>query len=108
MPAGIGFVIGLSLIFILFFYVFSLAVQPFRAYVPTVAGVLVIAMALHVAGFIRIPLLEREYRVMTTAPRGGGVAGGMLLGMGLASGWSRSGPCSAPPSSPGRRRRDWA
>jgi len=89
-PAGIGFVIGLSLIFILFFYVFSLAVQPIRAYVPVVAGVLVIVMALHVAGFIHIPLLEREYRLMTTAPRGGGMAGGMLLGMGLASGWT---PC---------------
>ena len=88
--AGAAFVAGLSLIFILFFYVFSLAVQPFRAYVPVVAGVLVIVMALHVAGFIHIPLLDREYRVMTTAPRGGGVAGGMLLGMGLASGWT---PC---------------
>src|SRR6202011_352653 len=41
--AGIGFVAGLSLIFILFFYAFSLAVQPVRAYVPVVAGVLVIA-----------------------------------------------------------------
>src|SRR5690349_13084737 len=32
--AGVGFVAGLSLVFILFFYVFSLAVQPFRTYVP--------------------------------------------------------------------------
>src|SRR6202171_5348152 len=47
--AGLGFVAGLSLIFILFFYLFSFAVQPFRAYVPVVAGVFVIAFALHVA-----------------------------------------------------------
>ena len=88
--AGIGFVAGLSIIFILFFYVFSLAVQPIRAYVPVVAGVFVIAMALHVAGFIRIPLVDREYRVMDRAPEKGGVAGGFVLGMGFASGWT---PC---------------
>ncbi len=88
--AGIAFVAGLSLIFILFFYVFSLAVQPIRAYVPVVAGVLVIAMAFHVAGLITIPFLDREYRVMDRAPARGGVTGGFLLGMGFAGGWT---PC---------------
>jgi cytochrome c-type biogenesis protein len=88
--AGLGFVAGLSLVFILFFYLFSLAVQPVRAYVPVVAGVLVLVMAAHVAGLIRIPLLDREYRVMDRPPSGGGVAGGFVLGMGFASGWT---PC---------------
>jgi cytochrome c-type biogenesis protein len=88
--AGIGFVAGLSLVFILFFYLFSLAVQPVRAYVPVVAGVFVIAVALHVAGLIRIPFLDREYRVMDRAPSRGGVVGGFVLGMGFASGWT---PC---------------
>jgi cytochrome c-type biogenesis protein len=87
---GAGFVVGLSLIFILFFYVFSLAVQPIRAYVPVVAGLVVIVMALHVAGLIRIPFLDTEYRLMKTAPQGGGAVGGFLLGIGFASGWT---PC---------------
>src|SRR5207302_10874528 len=43
--AGAAFVTGLSLIFILFFYAFSLAVQPIRAYVPVVAVVPGILMA---------------------------------------------------------------
>lgn len=88
--AGVGFVAGLSLVFILFFYVFSLVVQPVRAFVPVVAGIFVIALALHVAGVIRIPFLSGEYRVMKTAPQGGGIAGGFVLGMGFASGWT---PC---------------
>ncbi|HEV2036066.1 MAG TPA: cytochrome c biogenesis protein CcdA [Candidatus Dormibacteraeota bacterium] len=88
--AGLGFVAGLSLVFILFFYVFSIVVQPIRAYVPVVAGVFVIVMAFHVAGLIRIPFLSGEYRLMNRAPTRGGVAGGFVLGMGFASGWT---PC---------------
>ena len=88
--AGAAFVAGLSLIFILFFYVFSLAVEPIRPYVPIVAGVFVIVMAMQVAGVIHIPFLSSEYRVMKVAPTGGGATGGFVLGMGFASGWT---PC---------------
>src|SRR5258708_39010780 len=86
--AGVGFVAGLSLIFILFFYLFSFAVQPIRAYVPAVAGVLVIGFALHVAGLIRLPFLDREDRVVGRAPSRGGVGSGCVLGMGVARRWT--------------------
>src|SRR5258708_20531203 len=84
--AGVGFVAGLSVIFVLFFYVFSFAVQPIRAYVPVVAGVLVIGFALHVAVLIRLPFLDRESRVMDRAPPVAGFADESVPAMGFASG----------------------
>src|SRR5260370_17902536 len=53
--AGLGFVAGLSLVFVLFFYVFSLAVQPVRAYVPVVAGVVAVVFAPHLARPVAAP-----------------------------------------------------
>ena len=88
--AGLGFVAGLSLVFIALFYALTIVVQPVRTYIPIVAGVLVIVMALQIAGVIRIPFLWSEYRLTGRAPRRGGVTGGFLLGVGFASGWT---PC---------------
>src|SRR3989442_11356742 len=50
--AGLGFVPGLSLFFILFFYAFSIPVHPIPGHVPVGAGVFVIALAFFVAGGI--------------------------------------------------------
>src|SRR5258706_10918974 len=52
--AGLAFVTGLSLIFIAFFYLFSLTVQPIRTYVPVVAGGVLVVMGPPGAGLFRI------------------------------------------------------
>jgi cytochrome c-type biogenesis protein len=88
--SGLAFVAGLSLVFILFFYAFRAVLEPHREVVTPVAGALVILMALQTAGVLRLPWLMREFRVRDQAPRQGGVAGGFLLGMSFAAGWT---PC---------------
>lgn len=88
--SGLAFVAGLSLVFILFFYAFRAVLEPAREFVTPVAGALVILMALQTAGVLRLPWLMREFRVRDQAPRQAGVAGGFLLGMSFAAGWT---PC---------------
>ena len=56
------------------------------------AAVLIIAMGLFMTGWIRIPLLLREYRPFQR--RGfGGIGGAFLLGCGFTLGWT---PCTGP------------
>ena len=87
---AVAFVGGLSLVFIAFFYVLRTALTGFRGYVGPVAGVFVILMALQTAGLIRLPLVDRELRLMRRAPARNGPAGAVLLGAGFAAGWT---PC---------------
>ena len=91
--AGAAFVAGLTLVFVLFFYAFQAILSPFQPLLAPVAGVLVILLALQLAGLLRIPWLQYEARAMKEAPASGGVAGGLLLGVGFATGWT---PCVGP------------
>lgn len=90
---ALGFVAGVSLIFVTLFYALRTVLQPFRAWILPFAGVLVILFALHLAGVVRIPGIDREYRVLKSAPRKTGPLGGFLLGVAFAAGWT---PCVGP------------
>jgi len=91
--SAIAFVIGVSVVLIALFYVLRTLLQPVRDIVTPVAGVVVILFALHLAGLLRLPGLDREFRLFKTAPAFTGPLGGFLLGLAFAAGWT---PCIGP------------
>lgn len=93
--SSLAFVIGFSLVFILFGATASFLGQLIAenmAWIGRVAGVLVIIMGVHFLGIVRIPLLYREARFHGPA-KPIGLFGAFLMGLAFAFGWT---PCVGP------------
>ncbi len=90
---AIAFVVGVSVILIALFYALRSLLLPVRDVVAPVAGVVVILFALHLVGLLRLPGMDREFRLFKAAPGVTGPLGGFLLGLAFATGWT---PCIGP------------
>ncbi|MGH7641026.1 MAG: cytochrome c biogenesis CcdA family protein [Candidatus Dormibacteria bacterium] len=88
-----GFIVGLSLFLVAFFYALYHLLEPWKHLALPIMGALVILLGLGFMGVFRLPWLQREARWLPHGFRGGGFLAGLLLGIGFAAGWT---PCIGP------------
>jgi len=89
------FILGFSMVFIALGAGASLLGQALFQHqdlIRKIGGVMILAMGLYVAGWLRIPLLMREWRVELHS-RPAGYLGALLTGVTFAAGWT---PCIGP------------
>jgi cytochrome c-type biogenesis protein len=95
--AGVGFAIGLALVFVAMGMGASLLAGTLAAHrkaLVVVAGVAMIGFGLQLAGVLRVRALSGEKRpFLDRVPTPGGFAGGLLFGAAFAIGWT---PCVGP------------
>ena len=93
LAGALGFVIGMSIILITFFYALYRLLEPWKHLTLPVLGTLVIVLGLWFMGVLRIPWLAREARWLPSGFNRGGFLAGLLLGLGFGAGWT---PCIGP------------
>lgn len=93
---GLAFVMGFSVVFILFGVAAS-AIGRFLAdaqdTITRLGGILVIIFGLHMTGVLRIPILDYDTRVQQAPDRKFGYLSSALMGIFFSAGWS---PCVGP------------
>jgi cytochrome c-type biogenesis protein len=93
---GLAFVLGFSLVFILFNIIASalgLLLYDVRTWLAKIGGIVIIIFGLHMIGVFRIPLLEYDVRVHSQVDRRWGYISSVLMGIFFSAGWS---PCIGP------------
>jgi len=93
---GLAFVLGFSLVFILFNIIASaigLLLYDVRTWLAKIGGLVIIIFGLHMIGVFRIPFLEYDVRVHSQANPRWGYISSLLMGIFFSAGWS---PCIGP------------
>jgi cytochrome c-type biogenesis protein len=92
---GLAFVLGFSLVFILFGVLASVIgiIFDLGFWLARIGGAVVIVFGLHMIGVFRIPFLEYDTRVTTAPDRKWGYLSSALMGVFFSAGWS---PCVGP------------
>ncbi|MGC4068839.1 MAG: cytochrome c biogenesis protein CcdA [Polyangiaceae bacterium] len=95
--AGIGFAVGLAIVFVILGMGIHALTQRLIGYghwFEIGSGILMMLFGLTLLGLLKLPGFEREVRpFLSRVPNVGGFGGGLLFGAGFALGWT---PCVGP------------
>jgi cytochrome c-type biogenesis protein len=93
---GLAFVLGFSLVFILFNIIASalgLLLYDVRTWLAKIGGIVIVIFGLHMVGVFRISFLEYDVRIHSQVNRRWGYFSSVLMGIFFSAGWS---PCIGP------------
>ncbi|MFH2039897.1 MAG: cytochrome c biogenesis protein CcdA [Chloroflexota bacterium] len=93
---GVAFVVGFTLVFLLFNIVASALgglLYDIRNWIAKIGGLIVVIFGLHMIGIIRIPFLQYDVRVHSSVNQNLGYLSSVLMGVFFSAGWS---PCVGP------------
>jgi cytochrome c-type biogenesis protein len=93
---GLAFVVGFSLVFILFNILAAALgglLLGMRTWLAKIGGVIVVIFGLHMIGVFRIPFLEYDVRIHSQANPRWGYISSIMMGVFFSAGWA---PCVGP------------
>jgi cytochrome c-type biogenesis protein len=93
---GLAFVLGFSLVFILFNILAAALgglLLGMRTWLAKIGGLIVVIFGLHMIGVFRIPFLEYDMRIHSQADPRWGYISSLLMGVFFSAGWA---PCVGP------------